>query len=320
MKTALITGICGQDGSYLAEHLLSLGYRVYGLMRKPPFASVNIRSLLSSRDINFEYGDMLDALALETVFRKANPDEVYNLAAQVFVPTSWTSPVETFDVNVGGLARLLKIVEQVKPDTRVYQASSSEMYGNSNGVLDEDSPFAPVSPYGVSKLAAHKLCDVYRQRGLYVAAGILFNHESPRRGSEMVTRKISLAVAHWAHGGDKRLKLGNVSSRRDWGFAGDYVKAMHLMLQQEKPKDFVIATGESHSVKDFLDEALLVANTLACGLGKHLIEVDPQFVRTNEIHNLVGDCNMATKELGWKPQVSFKELVRMMVESDYARR
>ena len=254
MKKALITGISGQDGSYLAEYLLDMGYSVYGMVRRE---TGTMRWLSPIQDkIEILYADMRDTASLEVAFAKASPDEVYNLAGQVFVPTSWQIPAETFDINVGGLARLLNIIERQKSDTRIYQASSSEMYGNLNGLRNEQTPLAPTSPYGVSKTAAHRLCGVYRERGIFAVGGILFNHESPRRGPEMVTRKITLAAADWAQGKKNKVKLGNMQARRDWGFAGDYIRAMHAMLQEEKPNDYVIATGESHSVYEFVVEVL----------------------------------------------------------------
>lgn len=319
MKTALITGISGQDGSYLAEHLLGLGYQVYGLVRREPGA---MRWLVPIADqIELLSGDLRDAASLEVAFQKAWPDEVYNLAGQVFIPLSWELPDETFDINVGGLLRLLKTVERRKPDTRVYQASSSEMFGNVSGHCGESTPLNPTSPYGVSKMAAHRVCEVYRQRGLYVVGGILFNHESPRRGPEMVTRKITRAAAAWAHGDRTRLRLGNLNARRDWGFAGDYVKAMHAMLQQSAPKDYVIGTGESHSVADFVAEVLVELGALNGGgfvfsTIEECVEVDPKLLRTGEIHDLCADAARARHELGWKPQVDFPELVRMMVRAD----
>ncbi|SRR5712691_3211918 len=321
MKRALITGLSGQDGSYLAEYLLGLNYRVYGLVRREPRT---IRWLASIRDkVEVVYGDLRDATSLEVAFRKAWPDEVYNLAGQVFVPTSWECPAETFDINVGGLARLLQIVTRQKPDTRVYQASSSEMYGNVDGFCDEQTPFKPTSPYGTSKMAAHGLVQAYRERGVYVVGGILFNHESPRRGPEMVTRKISLAAAEWARGDKSRLKLGNLQARRDWGFAGDYVVAMHAMMQQAVPKDYVIGTGESHSVAEFVTQVLselqrIGANGNSFGSIEEHVEVDLRLVRPNEIHNLRADAKLARQELGWKPSVDFGGLVRLMVESDLA--
>jgi len=319
MKKALITGISGQDGSYLAEYLLGLGYSVYGLVRRE---SGTMRWLNGVKDrIELLYGDMRDTVSLEVAFAKATPDEVYNLAGQVFVPTSWHLPAETFDINVGGLARVLNIVERLKPDTRVYQASSSEMYGNLDGLRNEDTRLSPTSPYGVSKTAAHKLCEVYRARGVFAVGGILFNHESPRRGPEMVTRKITLASADWARGKKNKVKLGNMDARRDWGFAGDYVRAMHGMLQQAEAKDYVIATGKSHSVFEFVAEVLHCLDLVPAGadvakIVSEYVEVDPKLFRTGEIHDLRGDAALARKELKWQPEVDFHGLVRMMVESD----
>jgi GDPmannose 4,6-dehydratase len=321
MKKALITGIAGQDGSYLAEYLLELGYRVYGLVRREPGT---MRWLNHIQDkVEVLYGDMRDSVSLEVAFAKATPDEVYNLAGQVFVPTSWQIPAETFDINVGGLARLLNIIDRQKPDTRIYQASSSEMYGNLDGLRSEETALAPTSPYGVSKTAAHALCGVYRARGIFAVGGVLFNHESPRRGPEMVTRKITLAAADWALGKKTKLKLGNMQARRDWGFAGDYIRAMHAMLQQEKPNDYVIATGISHSVYDFVAEVLNCLNLIPAGANvpdvvNEYVEVDPKLFRTGEIHDLRGDASLARRSLNWQPKVDFKGLVRMMVESDTA--
>jgi GDPmannose 4,6-dehydratase len=323
MKKALITGISGQDGSYLAEYLLELGYQVYGLVRRE---SGTMRWLNAIEgQIELLFGDMRDTVSLEVAFAKASPDEVYNLAGQVFVPTSWQIPAETFDINVGGLARLLSIIERQKPDTRIYQASSSEMYGNLNGLRNEETVLAATSPYGVSKTAAHRLCEVYRARGIFAVGGILFNHESPRRGPEMVTRKITLAAGDWAQGKKNKLKLGNMQARRDWGFAGDYVRAMHAMLQQDKPVDLVIATGESHSVYEFVVEVLHSLDLVPAGRNvadvvNEYVEVDPKLFRTGEIHDLRGDSSLARRVLQWQPDVDFKGLVRMMVDADTARR
>ena len=320
MKRALITGICGQDGSYLAEYMLDHGYQVYGLVRREPQTIRWLRAICDRLEL--VYGDLRDATSLEVAFRKAWPDEVYNLAGQVFVPTSWECPAETLDINVGGLARLLQIVERQKPDTRVYQASSSEMFGNVGGLCNEQTPFAPTSPYGVSKMSAHRLVHIYRERGLFVVGGILFNHESPRRGPEMVTRKITRAAAGWARGGKDKLKLGNLQARRDWGFAGDYVNAMHAMLQQATPVDYVVGTGQSHSVADFVRHVLGELHALFGkdfdGPIERFVEVDPRLVRTNEIHDLRADASLIRKQLGWEAKVDFPALVKMMVESDLA--
>ncbi len=321
MKTALLTGISGQDGSYLAEYLLGLGYRVYGLVRRDPDTMQWIRPI--QQQIELVYGDLRDATSLTVAVQKAWPDELYNLAAQVFVPASWQQGPETFDINTGGLARILQVVERQKPDARVYQASSSEMYGNADGPVNETTAFAPTSPYGVSKVASHQLARVYRQRGLFVAGGILFNHESPRRGAEMVTRKISLAVAAWANGDTQKLKLGNLQAKRDWGFAGDYVKAMHAMLQRAEPKDYVIGTGASHSVAEFLAQALVQIERFpnteeAMKSISQYVEVDTQLLRTGEIHDLRANSSLAQKDLNWRPEIGFKGLVKMMVEADKA--
>jgi GDPmannose 4,6-dehydratase len=321
MKSALITGISGQDGSYLAEYLLDLGYQVWGLVRREAGSMRWLQAV--APHIEIVYGDLRDAESLAVAFQKAWPDEVYNLAGQVFVPTSWEVPAETFDINVGGLVRLLQIVERTKHETRVYQASSSEMMGNSDGLCDEQTPLRPTSPYGASKQAAHRLAEVYRQRGLYVVGGILFNHESPRRGPEMVTRKISRAAARWLLGDRTKLALGNLQARRDWGFAGDYIKAMHAMLQQPEPHDYIIGTGISHSISDFLQEIMSAMGELGPARNvprsiEEWVEINPQFLRTGEIHDLRADARRARKELGWEPAVNFKQLVRMMLESDLA--
>jgi GDPmannose 4,6-dehydratase len=321
MKRALITGIAGQDGSYLAEYLLSLGYTVFGLGRREP---ESLRWLVPILDrIELISGDLRDAASLEIAFQKAWPDEIYNLAGQVFVPASWEIPDETFDINVGGLSRLLRLVEQRRPETRLYQASSSEMFGNVDGLCNEDTPLAPTSPYGVSKMAAHRLLDVYRARKLFAVGGILFNHESPRRGPEMVTRKITRAAAGWAAGDRSKLRLGNLAARRDWGFAGDYVRAMHAMLQQPTPRDYVIATGESHSVEEFLSMVLALVHGLpdpreATRLIPDYVETDPRLLRSGEIHDLRGDARLARNDLGWAPSVDFAGLVHMMLASDVA--
>lgn len=321
MKRALITGISGQDGTYLAEHLLGLGYEVFGLIRREPQTTRWLQPICDRLEL--VYGDLRDTTSLQVAFRKAWPDEVYNLAGQVFVPTSWQSPAETVDVNVGGLARILQIVEREKADTRVYQASSSEMFGNVDGLCSETTPLNPASPYGVSKLASHHLVNVYRNRGMFVVSGILFNHESPRRGPEMVTRKITRAAAGWLRGDRQKLRLGNIQARRDWGYAGDYVRAMHAMLQQSKPRDFVVGTGKSHSVADFVQQVLIELRTLA-GNGtfggpiEDYVDVDPRLLRPNEIHDLRADASSIRKELGWDTEVDFAGLVRMMVESDVA--
>jgi len=321
MKRALITGVGGQDGSYLAEYLLALGYEVHGTIRMMDLCVDYLTAVIGR--VHFHYADLTDAVSLEKVIRRVHPDEIYNLAGQVFVPTSWSLPAETFDSNVGGLARILCIAERVCPNTRVYQASTSEMYGNVLGVenndtikLDENSNMHPVSPYGVSKYAAHKLVDVYRQKGMYVVSGILFNHEGPRRGSEMVTRKITKHVARWASGDWTALKLGNLKARRDWGFAGDYVKAMHAMLQVSYADDYVIGTGQAHSVQEFLREAIVAARLQDMDCESHVVSNSSEFSRPTELHCLVADYTKANRILGWEPKTSFRQLVGMMVEHD----
>lgn len=319
MKSALITGVSGQDGSYLAEYLLEKGYQVWGMVRREPSSARWLASLASR--VEFVYGDLRDTESLAVAFQKAWPAEVYNLAGQVFVPTSWEVPAETFDINVGGFVRLLQIIERMKPDTRIYQASSSEMMGNWEGLCDEQTPLRPTSPYGTSKLAAHRLVEVYRQRGVYAVGGILFNHESPRRGPEMVTRKITRHAARWLLGDRAKLQLGNLQARRDWGFAGDYIKAMHAMLQSPAPQDYIIGTGVSHSVADFLQATMLAMTELCPSVPvpqsmEDWVEVNPQFLRTGEIHDLRADARRARQDLGWQPSVDFQLLVKMMLESD----
>lgn len=306
MKKALITGVHGQDGSYLAPYLHSLGYEVIGGTRRAGY-------LQQARVDRFVYCDVRDYTSVELAIRKADPDEIYNLAGQSFVPPSWNRPEYTIDVNTNGLARILEVVEKVKPNCRVYQASSSEMFGNYLGVANEETPMRPVSPYGVSKYAAHNLVRVYRQKGLYVVSGILFNHESPMRGPEMVSRKIIRAVAQWKEGKDVELRLGNLKAKRDWGFAGDYVRAMHLMLQQERAEDFVIGTGISHTVQELLDEAMFQAQI---DIYRRKIFVDESYKRPNELFALYADASRAKEILGWQPEVSFEELVKMMLEAE----
>ena len=314
MKRALITGIAGQDGSYLAEYLLGKGYQVSGIVRSEVTAAENLKNVMGR--VQLLYGDLTDQLSLLAAVRKSEPDEIYNIAGQPFIPNSWMSPYETTNVNVGGVARLLDIIERTDRRIRFYQASSSEMFGNQHGPCDEDTAFMPKSPYGVSKLAAHHLCRVYREKRLFAVAGILFNHESPRRGPEMVTRKITQHVASWMRGGNEPLRLGRIDVCRDWGFAGDYVEAMHLMLQQETPIDYVIGSGKARSVQEFLHHALEAAG-IPYESVSHLISHDPAFDRENEIHSLCADASRARQELGWQPRTSFSQLVKMMLEADF---
>ncbi|RJQ27231.1 MAG: GDP-mannose 4,6-dehydratase [Peptococcaceae bacterium] len=316
MKSALITGITGQDGSYLAELLLSKGYRVFGLVRRTSVPNLeNISHLVS--DITLLSGDLADLASLVKAVEASAPDEVYNLAAQSFVSASWQQPVLTGEVTALGVTNLLEAVRLVRSDARFYQASTSEMFGKAVETPQrETTPFYPRSPYGVAKLYGHWITVNYRESyGMFACCGILFNHESPRRGLEFVTRKITDGVARIKLGLAGELRLGNLEARRDWGYAGDYVRAMWLMLQQEEPDDFVIASGENHSVRDF------VAAAFACvDLNyEDYVVVDPRFFRPAEVEVLLGDAGKAGVKLGWRPDTSFSRLVEMMVEADLKR-
>ncbi len=312
-KTALITGVTGQDGSYLAEFLLSKGYRVVGMMRRS--SVVNLERIHHIQDkITLVQGDLLDEASLIGLLREFQPAEVYNLAAQSFVPTSWQQPVLTGEVTALGVTRLLDAIMMVNKDIRFYQASSSEMFGKVQEVPQtEKTPFYPRSPYGVAKVYGHWITVNYRESyGLHAASGILFNHGSPRRGLEFVERKISVGVAAIKTGRAKELRLGNLDSKRDLGFAGDYVQAMWLMLQQEKPDNFVIATGETHSIREMCEVAFSHV-----GLSyQDYVVCDERFFRPAEVDLLVGDPSKARQQLGWMPQVSFTELMHMMVDAD----
>ncbi|MEK3764641.1 GDP-mannose 4,6-dehydratase [Solibacillus sp. FSL K6-4121] len=313
MKTALITGITGQDGSYLAELLLEKGYKVYGLVRRTSTPiMVNIEHLEGK--VELVSGDITDLSSLIRIIEKIQPDEVYNLAAQSFVGSSWEQPILTGNITGLAVTNMLEAVRIAKPDARYYQASSSEMYGK---VVEtpqkETTPFYPRSPYGVAKLYGHWITVNYRESfDMYACSGILFNHESPRRGVEFVTRKITDAVAKIKLGLATELRLGNLDAKRDWGFAGDYVKAMWLMLQQDKPKDYVISTGETHTVEEFVEIAFSHV-----GLNwKDYVVIDEKFVRPAEVDLLLGDCSKAKEELNWELEVSFEQLVKMMVDTD----
>lgn len=312
-KTALITGITGQDGSYLAELLLSKGYKVFGLVRRLSTPNTdNIAGILSQ--IELLEGDLTDQSSLGSAMKKASPDEVYNLASQSFVGTSWTQPELTANVTGVGALRVFEAVRQVCPKAKVYQASSSEMFGNLDGVHTESSPMYPRSPYGVSKLFAHRMAKVYRESyGMFVACGILFNHESPRRGIEFVTRKITRTVAMIKKGKQKELVLGDMGARRDWGFAPEYVEAMWKMLQQKYPDDYVVATGEAHSVYEFVQRSFEVAGI---GNWREKIGVSELHKRPAELHHLVGDYSRAQELLDWRPTVKFDKLVEIMVKAD----
>ncbi len=312
-KKALITGITGQDGSYLAELLLEKGYEVHGLVRRS--SSFNTWRIDGVRDrLQLHYGDLVDQNSLMRTLEAIEPDEVYNLAAQSHVKVSFEMPEYTTDVTAMGVLRVLDAVRELSPRTRVYQAGSSEMFGLiQENPQTERTPFHPRSPYGVSKVFGHWMAVNYREGyGMHVSNGILFNHESPRRGENFVTRKITMGLAAIRKGKAKELRLGNLDAQRDWGFAKDYVEAMWLMLQQEKPDDYVIATGETHSVREFLDEAFSYA-----GLDwKGFVKVDPKYFRPAEVDLLLGDPSKAKRALGWQPKVTFKALVRLMVDAD----
>ncbi len=315
-KKALITGITGQDGSYLAEFLLEMGYKVYGIVRRSSTINFERLAHLQGR-LELIPGDLLDQNSLISALQQSEPEEVYNLAAQSFVPTSWNQPVLTGEFTALGVTRLLEAVRVVNPGIRFYQASSSEMFGAANEMpQNEKTQFYPRSPYGVAKLYGHWITVNYRESyDLYTCSGILFNHESPRRGVEFVTRKVSYAVARIKLGLQDKLKMGNLDVERDWGFAGDYVRAMWLMLQQEKPQDYVIGTGTTRSVRHFLETAFEHA-----GLDyRDYVEIDSDLLRPAEVFHLLGDASKAKRELGWEPTVSFEELVHMMVDEDLAK-
>jgi GDPmannose 4,6-dehydratase len=316
MKRALITGITGQDGSYLAEFLLERGYQVYGLVRRASTENFERIEHLRNR-LQLVQGDILDQTSLLEAVQGSDPDEVYNLAAQSFVPTSWNQPVLTGEFTALGVTRLLEAVRRFNPKIRFYQASSSEMFGKVwESPQNEQTPFYPRSPYGVAKVYGHWITVNYRESyGLFACSGILFNHESPRRGLEFVTRKISDGVARIKLGLAGELRLGNLDARRDWGFAGDYVRAMWLMLQQEDPADYVVGTGETHTVREFVETAFAHVNLE----WQKYVVVDPRFFRPAEVDHLCADPTKARRVLRWAPEVSFPQLVRTMVEADLAR-
>lgn len=314
-KCALITGITGQDGSYLSELLLQKGYEVYGLVRRS--STVNLERISHLLEhIELIPGDLLDQNSLLKALRQARPDEVYNLAAQSCVPTSWNQPDLTGQFTALGVTRLLEAIRMASPGIRFYQASSSEMFGSTPPPQNEATAFHPRSPYAVAKVYGHWITVNYRESyGLHAVSGILFNHESPRRGLEFVTRKVSNAVARIKLGLAKDVRMGNLDAKRDWGFAGDYVEAMWLMVQQPTPYDFVVATGESHTVRELLEIAF---DYVGLNWHDHVV-VDPALLRPAEVDHLCGDATRATQMLGWKPKVSFRHLVEMMVEEDLRR-
>jgi len=314
-RKVLITGITGQDGSYLAEFLLQKNYRVYGLVRRS--STINFERIAHLQDqIELIPGDLLDQSSLIAAIQKTEPDEVYNLAAQSFVPTSWSQPVLTGEFTALGVTRLLEAIRVVNPRIRFYQASSSEMFGMvEQSPQNESTRFYPRSPYGVAKLYGHWITVNARESyGLFTCSGILFNHESPRRGIEFVTRRVTYNVARIKLGLQEKVKMGNLDAERDWGFAGDYVQAMWLMLQQETPEDFVVATGQTHSVRRLLEVAFAHV-----GLDyRNHVEIDSELLRPAEVHHLRGDYAKARGKLRWEPHVSFEKLIEMMVESDLA--
>jgi GDPmannose 4,6-dehydratase len=317
MKRALITGVTGQDGSYLAELLLEKGYEVHGVVRRSSTEAFERISHLSGK-ITLHQADLLDQLSIVDVIKETNPDEVYNLAAMSFVPTSWKQPMLTGQFTALGVTQVLEAIRLLGKDRiRFYQASSSEMFGKVQEVPQkEDTPFWPRSPYGVAKVYGHWITVNYRESyNMFCSSGILFNHESERRGKEFVTRKVTDGVARIKLGLANELRLGNLDAKRDWGFAGDYVRAMWLMLQQDKPDDFVVATGETHTVKRLVELAFAAADLD----WQKYVKIDPALVRPAEVDLLIGDPSKAKRVLGWKPEVTFEQLVQRMVKADLAR-
>lgn len=316
MKKAFITGITGQDGSYLAELLLDKGYEVFGLTRRTSTQNfARIDHLIHNPNLTLIPGDLIDQHSLTIAIRDTKPDEIYNLAAQSFVQTSWNQPVLTGEVTALGVTRIIEAMRIAAPEAKFYQASSSEMFGKvRESPQDENTPFYPRSPYGVAKVYGHWITINYRESyDLFAVSGILFNHESPRRGLEFVTRKIANGVARVKLGKQQHVELGNLDSKRDWGYAKDYVEAMWLMLQQDKPEDYVVATGETHSVKEFLQIACDAAGLKDW---EKVYKHNPEFDRPAEVDYLIGNPERAKKELGWEPTVSFEELVELMVKSE----
>jgi GDPmannose 4,6-dehydratase len=315
MKKALVTGVTGQDGSYLAEFLLEKGYQVIGMVRRT--STINFDRIRHIQDkLVIVQGDLLDQVSLVDIMKEHQPDEIYNLAAQSFVPTSWKQPVLTGEFTALGVTRMLEAIRMVAQEARFYQASSSEMFGKVREVpQNEHTPFYPRSPYGVAKVYGHWLTVNYRESyGLFACSGILFNHESPRRGLEFVTHKVTHGAAKIKLGLAEELAMGNLEAERDWGFAGDYVKAMWLMLQQDEPGDYVVATGKPHSVRELLE---VTFGFLDLDYRDH-VRVDQEFIRPADVDQLVGDATKAREKLGWRPEVSFEALIKMMVDADLA--
>ncbi len=315
MKRALIIGITGQDGVYLADFLLQKGYEVIGTFRRTSHRSLErLESFKMIDKVELVKMDLTDQISINKTIKNAQADEIYNLGAQSFVGASFDQPILTSNINGLGPLRVFETVKELSPDSKIYQASSSEMFGNSNEIKNEDSRMYPASPYGISKVYAHKTAQHYREAyDMFISCGILFNHESPFRGLEFVTRKITYTIARILKNKRDKITLGNINSKRDWGFAGDYVKAMWLMLQQQKPTDYVIATGESHSVEDFLEKAF---EYVGIDNWKKHVEISEKLIRPQDIDNLIGDSSKAKKELGWTPTISYEELVKMMIDDD----
>jgi len=335
MKRALITGIRGQDGAYLARLLLEKGYEVYGADRRSGDSSFwRLKELGIEKDVKIRYMDLLELTNIMREIERIKPDEVYNLAAQSFVHASFEQPLLTADIDAMGVLRILEVLRAIKPDTRFYQASTSEMFGKAQAIpQNEKTPFYPRSPYAVSKLFGHWICVNYRESyNMFNCSGILFNHESPLRGIEFITRKLSSGVAKIKYGLQDKIVLGNLDSRRDWGYAPEYVEAMWLMLQQPEPDDYVIATGETHSVREFIEFAFKYAGFdiiwkgkgieekgIDKKTGRTMVEVSSEFFRPAEVEVLLGDYSKAKEKLGWQPKMKFEELVRIMVEADLKR-
>ncbi len=333
-KRALITGITGQDGSYLADYLLGLGYEVWGLVRRTSLdPMLRLGELTKHTGMHINYGNLRDSGTLRFALEESKPDEIYNLAAQSDVGISFKCPDETMEINYHGLGRLVHEAVRVRPDVRIYQASTSEMFGKTKPPQNELSSFQPVSPYGEAKLLAHEhFVKGYREKhGLFICSGILFNHESPHRGEHFVTRKITISLSKIKLGMQDSFSLGNLEAKRDWGFAGDYIKAMHLMLGRKTPADYVISTGISHTVREFVEAA---ARALGINLswsgsgldevarddkGKVILTINKEYYRPNEVHHLMGDSTKARTELGWSPEVTFDGLAEMMAKADYER-
>jgi len=315
LKKALIFGITGQDGTYLADFLLKKNYKVYGTYRRTShkaFERLEAFNLLDK--VELIRADLVDLVSIQNAIRKIMPDEIYNLAAQSFVAVSFEQPLLTADITGVGATRIFETVKEFCPKSKVYQASSSEMFGNTNEIKNEESRLYPASPYGTAKVYAHKSAQLYREAyGLFISSGILFNHESPYRGLEFVTRKITAGIANIKAKKQSKLFLGNIKAQRDWGFAGDYVQAMWLMLQQSSPTDYVVATGESHSVEEFLRESFEYA-----GLGnwEKYVEISQKYMRPKDIDNLIGDSSKAKRELNWTPKTNYHNLIHMMVDAD----